>query len=405
MKKRPYYQCLWGELAEEKNMVFMSGPRQAGKTTLALHLGESHGDSLYFNYDRMSDKAKLAKNSSFFEEIDRRHPGNPLVILDEIHKFTDWKNYLKSVYDEYAEWFHFLITGSGRLDLLTQQGDALSGRFLRFRLLPFTLGELFALSPRGDDFADLLDELPETNASSNEAMSALLRCSGFPEPFLKNNERSYRRWAQSYHRQIVRDDLRELTAIRNLSGVETLYALMPERVCNPFSVESLTHPLRVSHKTISAWLDVFERLFLIFKIRPYSRHVTRSLVKEPKYYFFDICLAPREGARLENLVAVELLRAVWSWTDFGLGAFDLHYLRTKDGVEVDFLVTRDQKPFFMVEVKSSDTQPSAGLIKMQNMLCIPAIQLVQKPGTRRIIKNNGFKIHIIHAADWLACLR
>ena len=243
---------------------------------------------VYFNYDRLSDKALLAENPVFFEAVDRHHAAPPLVILDEIHKYKDWKGYLKSIYDEYADLFHFLITGSGRLDLMTQQGDALAGRFLRFRLLPFTLGELFASQPRTEDFSDLLNGLPPQIPDAQETMNILLLCSGFPEPFLKASQRSYRRWAQSYHRQIIRDDIRELTAIRNLSALETLFALLPQRVCNPLFIAALTNPLRVSHKTVSSWLDVFERLFLLFKIRPYSKRVTRSLVKEPKYYFFGL---------------------------------------------------------------------------------------------------------------------
>lgn len=385
-------------------MIFMSGPRQAGKTTLADFIGRQQGDWVYFNYDRLSDKALLAENPVFFEEVDRLHAAKPLVILDEIHKYKDWKAYLKGLYDEYAGSFRFLVTGSGRLDLLTQQGDALAGRFLRFRLLPFTLGELFSVKPRDEDFSDLFNDLPKAEPSATEAMSTILQCSGFPEPFLKASERSYRRWAQSYHRQIVRDDIREQTAVHNLSAVEMLYALMPQRVCNPLSVASLTQTVRVTHKTVSAWLDLFERLFLMFKIRPYSQRVARSLVKEPKYYFFDVRMAPDEGARFENLVAVELLRAVWAWTDFGLGTFDLHYLRTKDGVEVDFLVTREQRPFFMVEAKLTDTTVSRPLARMQSMLEVPAFQLVGKPGIRRIVKNEMRQIFVVSAADWLAAL-
>ncbi len=406
MKDRPYYRTFWEELQAEKAMVFMSGPRQAGKTTLAKSFGASAGGSVYFNYDVPADKVRLAENPVFFEETDRLPGQPPLVILDEIHKYKDWKNYLKGIYDGYAGAFRFLITGSGRLDLLSNAGDALAGRFLRFRVYPFTLGEIYGHQPRERaEFAELFDDVEVRPAEPEATLETMLNCSGFPEPFLKGRETSYRRWANVYHRQIVRDDVRDVLAVQNLAGIETLYALMADRVGSPLSIASLTGPLKVSHKTISSWLEVFERLFLMFKIRPYSRKINRSLLREPKYYHFDWCRSRSVGARFENLVAVELLRAVMSWNDYGLGNFDLFYLRTKDGIEVDFLVTQDGEPLFMLEVKNSDPQVSPGLLKMQDQLQVPAIQLVRRPGTNRRIRNGDQQIRIVNAAHWLAQLR
>lgn len=404
MKTRGYYESFWRELDREKEMIFLSGPRQAGKTTLARKLGREVGEGIYFNYDLPTDKVRLAKNPVFFEEIDRTGPEAPLVILDEIHKFKDWKNYLKGVYDGHADRFRFLVTGSGRLDLLTNEGDALAGRFLRFRMFPFTLGELFTERPRERGFEELLSPPGTVDGGQAEALDTLISCSGFPEPFLKGNERSYRRWAGAYHRQIVRDDIRDIMAVRSLSAVETLYALMPERVGSPLSIASLTGLVRASHKTVSGWLDVFERLYLMFKIRPYSTRVSRSLLREPKYYFYDWCQISDPGARFENLVAVELFRATMAWTDYGLGEFELFYLRTKDGMEVDFLVAQDHHPLFMVEVKCSDTHVSQGLRKMQDMLEIPAIQLVNRRGTNRVIRNGGHRILVLDACTWLSLL-
>lgn len=385
-------------------MLFMSGPRQAGKTTLAKSIAKTTGGGVYFNYDMPEHKVRLAGNPLFFEETDRRQGTAPLVILDEIHKFKDWKNYLKGLYDGHAGQFRFLVTGSGRLDLLISGGDSLAGRFLRFRVFPFTIGELCTNTPRAGGFDDLLGDTSD-RAGVDEILDQLLKCSGFPEPFLKGSETSYRRWAGSYHRQVVRDDVRDVMAIRDLSGLETLYALMAERVASPFSINSIAAAVKASHKTIASWLDVFERLFLMFRIKPYSRQVKRSLLKEPKFYFFDFCRVGNQGARLENLVAVELFRAVLGWTDYGLGEFDLFYLRTRDGIETDFLITRNSEPFFMVEVKTSDTAVSSALRSMQNILRIPAIQLVRRPGTNRHITNGDLHIRVVNAADWLAALR
>ena len=150
---------------------------------------------------------------------------------------------------------------------------------------------------------------------------------------------------------------------------------------------------------------VFERFFLVFKLRPYSKRIARSLVKEPKIYFYDYCKVEDEGLRFENMVAVELSRAVTLWCDFGFGEYGLWYLRNKDKEEVDFLVTEDGNPLFMVEAKLSDTAISSNLIKFQNALQIPAIQLVNSPNVARKIKNGTNDIIVATAADWLANLK
>jgi predicted AAA+ superfamily ATPase len=186
--------------------------------------------------------------------------------------------------------------------------------------------------------------------------------------------------------------------------MELLYTLLAERVASPLSLGQLTDPLKTSHKTISAWLTVFEKFCLLFRVRPYSRRIARSILKEPKLYFYDCRRVPVEGKRFENLVAIELKRATANWTDCGLGEFDLFYLRNKEQEEVDFIVTRDGRPAFMVEVKCGDLAPARALPKFQSALHIPAIQLVRRPGTSRIFRNGQDRILVADAAAWLSRL-
>jgi len=228
----------------------------------------------------------------------------------------------------------------------------------------------------------------------------MFQVSGFPEPFLKGTKLMYRRWTQSYHSQVIRDDIRDEFAVRQIDTMEALYVLLTNCVGSPFSAANQARTLKISHNTVFSWITVFERFFLVFKLRPYSKRIARSLVKEPKIYFYDYCKVEDEGLRFENMVAVELSRAVTLWSDFGFGEYDLWYLRNKDKEEIDFLVTENGNPLFMVEAKLSDTAISSNLIKFQN-----ALQLVNSPNVSRKIKNGTNDIIVATAADWLANLK
>ena len=104
MEERKLYLKVWHELAQEKNMVFMVGPRQSGKTTLAQIISSSFANNLYFNWDILSHRTKLIANPNFFEDVTRRDASIPMIIFDEIHKFKDWKNYLTPTKKEATLW-------------------------------------------------------------------------------------------------------------------------------------------------------------------------------------------------------------------------------------------------------------------------------------------------------------
>ncbi len=153
----------------------------------------------------------------------------------------------------------------------------------------------------------------------------MFKTSGFPEPLLKGTQTAYRRWAKSYHTQIIRNDIRDEFAVKQIDAMETLYVLLSDCVGNPMSTSNHARTLKVSYKTISSWLTVFEQFFLSFSIRPYSQNIPRALLKEPKYYFYDYCRVQDAGFRFENMVAVELYRAITLWNDYGTGDFELRF--------------------------------------------------------------------------------
>ena len=402
MKTRMLYLNIWRDLAADKRMIFLVGPRQAGKTTLANMISEPFANHLYFNWDIADHRTAFLQNPTFFEAIERQDASPPIVVLDEIHKYKDWKNYLKGIYDQFHDKYMFLISGSGRLDLYQKGGDSLAGRYFLFHLWPLTISELGNRNRgiRGFLKNPLKMEMSETG-ELKEIWRALSEFSGFPEPYMSGRKTTYRRWTNIYSQQLIREDIRDLTGIKSIVGLETLYFLLPSKVGSPLSIPSLASDLKVSYNSVQNWLSALERFFLIFTIGPWTRKISRAIQKERKLYLWDTPRIKEPGARFENMVALELYRAVTGWNDMGYGTFSLHFIKNKEQQEVDFIVANDGDPVFLMEAKLADTEPSSALRKFQNFLKIPAIQLVEKAGGYRLIPNGDQSILIAPACQWL----
>lgn len=402
MENRALYRNIWKELSEGKAMVFMAGPRQAGKTTLAQLISKDFANKIYFNYDLVTNKKLLIKKPLFFEETPRKDTSQPLVIFDEIHKYRHWKNYLKGIYDQFSAEYKFLVLGSGRLNVFQRGGDSLAGRYYLFNVWPFTLAELMNKNLKLADFLKNPLQIPERQKRFAELWKDLSRLSGFPEPFLSGKETTYRRWSKTYHQQLIREDIRNMTEVRSIDHIEILFSLLPSRVGAPLSLDNLARDLQVSFNSVKNWLNIFESFFLIFRISPWTRKISRAITREKKLYFLNTAAIEKPASRFENMVAVELLRAVSNWNDLGQGRFELNYLRNKEKEEVDFLLSNNGVPLLMIETKLSDDNLSKSLVKFQNTLNIPAIQLVNQPNILKIL-NHGRTL-IISAHDWLPIL-
>jgi len=405
MNLRVYYARIWQELAADKSMVFVAGPRQAGKTTFARIISDGYANSLYWNWDIAEHRTRLIGNPTFFEAVKRKDLSTPLIIFDEIHKYKDWKNYLKGIYDQFYNTYQLLITGSGRLDIYQKGGDSLAGRYFLFHLWPFTIAELMNSQRTFDDFLHDPLKPPMTNPESTHAIwTRLSKFSGFPEPYLAGRSRTYQRWSNTYSQQLVREDIRDLTGVKSLGDLETLYYLLPSRVGNPLSVPSLAQDLRVSYNSIRNWIAIFERFFLIFSIGPWTKKISRAIQKERKIYLWDVPRIEDASAQFENMVAIELWRAITGWNDMGYGSFSLHFIKNKEHQEVDFLVADRGKPLFLIEAKLTDPEPSPVLRKFQKALQVPAIQLTKEGDSYRLLSNGNQRILVISACQWLSML-
>lgn len=368
----------------DRKFVFLSGPRQVGKTTLSKKIiREKKG--LYLLYDDDEDRRRI---------LTKEYLTTPWVCLDEFHKFPRWKNHLKGVFDKYHETLHLLLTGSARLDIFQKSGDSLFGRYYLHHLHPLSVGELNAkvLPPFPGNFL-------QTHARLR-GIEELSRFGGFPEPFHLQSSKEHLRWSNTRRQLLIREDLRELTHVELIGLVEQLMLFLPNRIGSLFSFRSLAEDIRVSPPTIQNWMQIFERLFIVFKITPYSQNIIRSIRKQPKYFLYDWSQVADKGCRFENLIASHLWKAVQIWTDLGEADLSLHFVRDRDHREADFLIAKDQKPVLLVECKNSETQISESLRYFSNRLGCPGIQLTLASGVQ---KQSG-NILLVSADQWLGIL-
>ena len=328
MTRRYSADSVTSDLADR--MVFVGGPRQVGKTTLALSLlprGSDESSPAYLNWDYLADREAILT-----AQLPSRQR---LIIFDEIHKYAGWRGLIKGLYDKHRSSISFLVTGSARLDYYRKGGDSLQGRYHYYRLHPFTLSE----SGRDPDA---------------RSVAHLLRFGGFPEPFLRGEERFHRRWLREHSERVVHEDLRDLEHVREVSRLDLLLAHLPACVGSPLSVNRLRTLLQASHESVERWISAFERLYLCYRLAPFGSSRIRAVRKERKLYFWDWSRVDDAGARFENLVAGHLLKYCHLVEDTEGHAMELRFVRDTDGREIDFVVLRGGRPEFGVECKSGD---------------------------------------------------
>jgi predicted AAA+ superfamily ATPase len=357
-------------------MVFLTGPRQAGKTTLAKSLSTVWPKTEYLNWDAEKDRKVMLK-----QEWDRHAS---LVILDEFHKLKNWKSRIKGIYDTEGNSPRILVTGSARLDIYRRGGDSLAGRYFMHHLLPFSVSEL------------------KTEMTPQKALQQLIALGGFPEPFLGQSEETAKRWRKQHLERIIREDVQDLEPIRDINSLLLLVDLLRERVGSRISYASLAEDLQVSPQTVKSWIQTLEHMYVIFVVTPYHRNLARAILKEPKVYFYDSGAVIGDiGAKLENAVAVCLKKWLYFLEDTKGNETKLCYVRDKERREVDFLIEIDHKLDRLVEVKTSEDSLSPGLHYFQRRLNPrESIQLVQNLARPKTVHG----ISIVSAANWLAGL-
>ena len=357
-RRRFYTAMLADHLERHRQMALVSGPRQVGKTTTCRSVSNR-----YLSWDNADDRRLILRGPASLSEalqLDVLRAKTPVATLDELHKYMKWKGLLKGFFDSYGDRVRLIVTGSSRIDIFRRGGDSLMGRYFLYRMHPWSIAESLRT-----DLPQKEIHPPQEIASAD--WNALWEHGGFPEPFLRRDTRFTRRWRSLRYEQLSREDLREVARVADLGTLETLMQILAERSGQQLVYSNFAREIQVSVDTVKRWIDLLARLHYGFTVRPWFSNIAKSLRKEPKWFLRDWSGVADDGARAETLVACHLLKAVEGWTDLGLGDFGLRYLRDKQKREVDFLVVKDRKPWFLVEVKMSDTalSPWVGYFQAQ----------------------------------------
>lgn len=348
--KRLYDTLLRSHLESDHEMLFLTGPRQVGKTTVSKNAQQLSKKFIYLNWDDedhrkilLQGPAKIIEQASMNTMSDVK----PIIAFDEIHKRPDWKNFLKGFYDSYANDLHIIVTGSSRLDIYKQGGDSLMGRYFPYRMHPLTVGECLRTNLQKT-------EISEPSQLDETVFKVLYEFGGFPNPFIKRDNKFSIRWQRLRKQQLLREDIRDVNVIQDLNRLQILMDILQSQAALQINYSNLAKLTRVSADTISRWFEILESFYFCYRIRPWTRNITRSLIKEPKIYLWDWSVISNPGRKAENFIANHLLKSVHFWTDCGFGNYELYYIRTKDKEEIDFLVTKNDQPWFLLEVKQSN---------------------------------------------------
>ncbi len=346
MSKRYLHKQIVDDLSEK--MVFLGGPRQVGKTTLSKNIMGSK--DLYLNWDDLVDRQKILKN-----QIPLDHK---LIVLDEIHKYKNWRSLTKGLFDKHKDHLQILVTGSARLDYFRKGGDSLVGRYHYLRLHPLSLCEI------------------NKNPTAKD-LESLLTYGGFPEPFFKQSKQFYGRWQMQRVSRVINQDLQDLEKVNEISLVELLAETLNSRVGSLLSIKSLQEDLGVSPHTVDRWITILENLYYCYRISPFGPAKIKSVKKAQKLYMWDWAQIENRAFRFENMVASHLLKFCHQQEDVLGVKTELRFFRnTVTEKEIDFIVLQKNKPLFAVECKSGDKALAKNLIMDGHRLGIPKLYQV-----------------------------
>ena len=375
----------------KEKMVFIGWPRQVGKTTLSLDVAKNYFQKwTYLNWDNLEHKKRILKTEYNF--------GSELIIFDEIHKYKKWKTFLKWEYDVKKDKLKFLITWSARLDIYQKWWDSLLWRYYYYRIHPFSLAEILWIK---NDFLKWIEFNFQDNFYFQE-LEDLITFWWFPEVFTKKNLRTLNRWKTDRLKRIIYEDIRDLNNVKDLWILEVLASILPTKIWSPFSINSLVEDLQVTNKTISNWIDIFERVYISYRIYPYNKSGLKSLKKEPKLYLWDYTHIDDIWARNENLIANHLLKWVHFLQDVYGYDVKLQYLRDKEKREIDFVITEKWVVKYLIEVKTNDTNLSKHLLYYQKKF--PQAECFQIVFGNKEIDIEKSWIRVISASKFLTWL-
>jgi predicted AAA+ superfamily ATPase len=317
-------------------VIMITGPRQAGKTSLAQ---KTFPDKPYFSLENPDVREQISADPRAF------FSANPDgAIIDEFQRYPDILSYIQGIVDEKRQKGQFILTGSNNVTMLSHVTQSLAGRLAILKLLPFTIGEVSGMTNgfKADDY--LLNGF-------------------YPGIYSEglNPVKAFRNYYETY----VERDIRQLLQIKDLVYFQRFVKLCAGRIGQLFNASSLANEVGVSSMTIHSWLSALEATFIICIVQPWSANISKRMVKTPKLYFYDVGLAsyllgienvthlathPLRGALFENMVTIELIKKRYN---AGLDS-NLYFYRDNHGNEVDILQESGYQ-LNLFEIKSAQT--------------------------------------------------
>lgn len=372
--ERIYSSVMKQHLSDYRQMIFLAGARQVGKTTCCKGIQAFHSNFHYLNWDNTEDRRIILQGTSSLAShamLEKPSQTLPIIVLDEIHKYQKWKQFLKGFFDHYEDKCRIIVTGSAKLDIYRRGGDSLMGRYFLYRCHPLSVAELLSTKLRDSEIISP-QELPRSE------LERLMIFGGFPEPFNKSNPRFSTNWQRLRKHQLLNEDIRQLSQIQEFAELEYLLDILIKEAGGSLNISSIANLINVAESTVSRWINLLCSFYFIYRVKPWYKNIRRAIRKTSKIYLWDWSMVQDRGKRIENLLASHLYKAVNYWTDLGFGEYELFYLRDKEKREVDFLVTKNQSPWFLVAAKTSANHGiSKSLHYFQQQLNVPhAFQVV-----------------------------
>ena len=364
-------------LAKSFPVVAITGPRQAGKTTLAKAVFKSKP---YVSLEN-PDEREFAQNDP--KRFLARFPNG--AVLDEVQRCPSLLSWLQGVVDERGGMGDFVLTGSAQFDLIEGITQTLAGRVGRVELLPLSSRELKAAN-----------QLPNS-------LSQMLIQGGYPA--LYDRKITTQDWFSNYVATYVERDVRQLISVRNLSQFQTFLKMCASRTGQLINLTSLGADCGISAVTAKQWLSVLETSYIVTLLRPHHSNFGKRLVKTPKIYFLDSGLAAwlmgiRSAETIETHAARGALFESWVVSDLykkrlnaGL-PIDLFFWRDNTGNEVD-LIVENEKGLQPIEIKSGSTYASdwsQGLKKWQFLAQNSSLEPTILYGGESNFEREGLKV-------------
>lgn len=338
-------------------VVYLNGPRQAGKSTLCRSLEDGFS---YLSLDSYSIRSSAISDPiSFVNGLEHK------TIIDEAQLAPEIFRALKFYIDELRFknqdkiYGRLILTGSADIMAIPELAESLVGRMQILTLLPFSASEIF--NGNTNFIPSIFDKSPIIKrVYSNYNLHEMVQKATFPEVSIgKITDKTA--WYENYISTIINRDVKELAEINKISYLPRLLMLLASRAGSLLSYSSLSRDVGLPVTTLKRYLELLQHVYLIKMVQPWFRNISKRLVKSPKIYFTDTALLLStlgrnldddyilKGAMLENFVATELMKHINCLGD----GYQLFYFRTSDDKEVDFIIEKPNGSIIGIEVKYS----------------------------------------------------